>query len=76
MQKTASSTVQERVRCIDCKHSQHLLLNRNWMGASPRDKYCPVPINGVTLLNGMKTDQALHAWRICPYFEPKEEVFV
>lgn len=54
------------VRCCDCINQDKILLNQ---GVTQRDKYCPVPINGQLLLNGMRNDQALKAWRMCDNFK-------
>lgn len=57
------------VRCCDCIHRHELISNRNALGKSKTDKFCPLPSNGVTLLNGMRSKQSLRAWRKCPSFE-------
>lgn len=70
--KAASVAMGEKkgfVRCCDCIHRHEIVENRGSLGSNPRDKYCPVPANGQTLLNGMRSDQALRAWRKCPSFE-------
>jgi hypothetical protein len=57
------------VRCVDCRHRSELVPNRNMAGYSAHDKYCPVPINGESLRNAMRSDQAIRTWRRCPNFE-------
>lgn len=62
-----------QVRCCDCRHRHKLIPKRGRFNRNGRDKYCAVNINGVVLLNAMRNDQALRAWRKCPNFEWDKE---
>ena len=62
-------TEKDRVRCCDCAHRHQIVDKQNLLG----DKFCPVPINGVTLVGGANNGQALKAWRKCTYFEKDEK---
>jgi len=55
-------------RCLDCVHRDKLVPNRSRFGENGRDKFCKENINGVVLLNAMRNDQALTAWRRCGAF--------
>ena len=66
-------TGHQMVRCRDCLNRHKLIANRNHFNSNPRDKFCEANVNGVVLLNAMRNDQALNAWRLCPSFSPEKE---
>lgn len=60
--------LEEKVRCCDCQNQDKIMPNHSRLGPSQHNKFCPVPVNGEVLVNGMNNDQALRAWRRCECF--------